>query len=255
MIDPAARHAFLARLIVAIARAPGGDALVLRGGMAMRAWLPRGAARATRDLDYAIDPSVLGTYDVAAIRAIVDAALVDADPPFARASLTAGPIWADTEFPGVRLGVDLRAPPPAPRLTLDVGFGDPLVPAPTTIAIDGVEVRCVRPETQLAWKLHVVCELGPRFRPKDLADLVALVAHAPLDDAALGPAIDAAFTSRGYTWAQAVDTLRARHLSTKAARTAFAPPYRERWGELPDVVATIRARLDPILSAYDPSRR
>ena len=240
----ALRHHLLAHLVERVARTAGGDGFVLRGGMLMRAWLAPEPYRATRDLDYIAD----FPFDRDVVHARFAAALAPPHDPIAieTRDLVAQPIWEGTEFPGVRLTVALGVGAPDQRVSIDVGFHDPLVPAPATIAFGATRVRAVRPETQLAWKLHALAEIGASFRPKDLADLTMIVARVPLVDADLLPAIRAAFESRAFTLAQARATLAAPHFATKTARTYFAP-YRARVGELADAIAAVRARLDPIL--------
>jgi hypothetical protein len=159
-------------------------------------------------------------------------------------------IWLDTEFPGVRLTCALDVRGQEHAVTMDIGFHDPLVPPPISLVIDGVEVRCVRPETQVAWKLHALAEMGASFRPKDLADLWRITSRVPLDDALLPPAIVAAFESRGYPITDATELFDRPYWDTKSARVRWTP---NRSGPgvpaLPKALAEVRERLRVALEA------
>jgi hypothetical protein len=216
------------------------DAFVLRGGLLTALWIaPR--SRPTRDLDFVGD----FPFDVADTQRRFAPALaldlgdeVQIDP----ASLRASPMWLDSEFPGVRLGFRLGLRAIDQELSIDVGFNDPLVPAAVERGIEGDPIRVVRPETQLAWKLHALAEMTTSWRPKDLADANLIIAHVPLVDDDLVPAITAAFQSRGYSRARATGLFDDAHWPTKTSRL--------RWGTstppLADVVAAVRMRLAPI---------
>src|SRR5262249_20922169 len=149
-----------------LARAPdrGGDAFVLRGGLLTRAWVaPR--TRPTRDLDFVADfefgvDETLQRF-VRGLRVDLDDDVrIDVD------RITARGIWLETAFPGVHLTLPVGFGAADQELGVDVGFGDPLVPATTFIQLANTAVRAVRPETQVAWKLHALAEMGASWRPK-----------------------------------------------------------------------------------------
>jgi hypothetical protein len=228
----AVRHHLLAGVIDRVART--GDDFVLRGGMLTRIWIDP-AYRSTRDLDFVGDFA----FDVEATRARFATALALALPDeIVVDGLTAEGIWLDTAFPGVRLRLAIGLGRADDALAIDVGFGDPLVPEPIRLATG---IRAVRPETQLAWKLHALAEMQASFRPKDLADLWLLATHVALDPALVALAIPPAFESRGFTLA-AARVLDAPYWATKTSRVRWEP-YRERIGELAAVVETVRAML------------
>jgi hypothetical protein len=240
------RHQVLIGIVERLARAPDGGSFVLRGGLLTRLWIaPR--RRTTRDLDYVGDFA----FDVDDTRrrfapalqiALPDEVCIDAG------SLTAHGIWLDSAFPGVRLALQVghgRADQP---LTIDIGFNDPLVPPATTIALPNAQVRAVRPETQLAWKLHALAEMGEAWRPKDLADLWLITSRVALVASDLPPAIEAAFTSRGYRVEDAVRLLDQPYWTTKTARVRWTA---DKTGapELPVVLTAVRGHLGPVLEA------
>lgn len=244
----AVRHHLILGAIARIARAPEGEAFVLRGGMLTRAWIAP-LRRPARDLDYVGD----FPFDVADTARRLAPALAMELPDgvqldAARAAVRG--IWLDTEFPGVRVELAIGLGRPDQRLSIDIGFRDPLVPAAAPIELDGgVVVRAVRPETQLAWKLHGLAEMGASWRPKDLADLWAIATRVPLDPAALPLAIAAAFESRGFPISAAAAVLASPHWATKTARVRWASQPRDGVPDLEQTLADVRERLAPVLEA------
>ncbi|HSK04143.1 MAG TPA: nucleotidyl transferase AbiEii/AbiGii toxin family protein [Kofleriaceae bacterium] len=242
----AVRHHLILGVIARIARAPEGASFVLRGGMLTRAWIAP-LRRPARDLDYVGD----FPFDVedTARRLAPALAMERADGVHidaARAAVRG--IWLDTAFPGVRVDLAIGLGRADQRLSIDVGFRDPLVPPAAWIDLDdGTSVPAVRPETQLAWKLHGLAEMGASWRPKDLADLWAIATRVPLDPAALPPAIEAAFVSRGFPISAATSALTAPHWETKTARLRWAAQPRDGVPDLAQTLADVRARLSPVL--------
>jgi hypothetical protein len=244
------RHHLLEGVLRRVARLPAAEGFVLRGGLLTRA-LVGAKLRSTRDLDFVGD-FPFDVDEVAHRFAPVVTDAVDDGIRFDPNRFTARGIWMNTSFPGVRL--DLWADPgtTAQAVSVDIGFGDPLVPAavwldyPTLLPEAPVRLRVCRPETLLAWKMHGLAEMGTGWRPKDLADLWLIGNHVPLESAALPPAIEAAFVSRGCRTEDAVGLFDRPHWATKTARV--------RWdackGSLPalaEVVANVRRQLAPAL--------
>jgi hypothetical protein len=250
----AVRHHLILGVIARIAAAPEGAGFVLRGGALTRAWVAP-LRRPARDLDYVGD-FPFSVEDTARRLAPALAAEHPGDVPdgvqidAARAA-TRG-IWLDTLFPGVRVELAIGLHRADQRLSIDIGFGDPLVPPAGLVRLDAdviasVVARAVRPETQLAWKLHGLAEMGGSWRPKDLADLWAIATRVPLDDDALGPAITAAFESRGMAAAQAAAVLHGPHWATMTARVRWAARPRDGVPDLAQTLAHVRERLAPVL--------
>ncbi len=241
----AVRHHLATGIAARLGHTLHAGSFVLRGGLLTRAWIAP-HRRPTLDLDYvgdfAFDLGETVRRFTPALSCTLDDEIEIAD------QLTANGMWLDSGFPGVRLGLRLGIGRADQELTIDVGFGDPLVPAATVIRLPhtDIEVRACRPETQLGWKLHGLAEMGPSWRPKDLADLWRITAYVALDAQDLALAIDAAFSSRGYTLADAIGVLRDDRWASKTARV--------RWGdqptlpELPQVLADVRAKLAPALA-------
>jgi hypothetical protein len=247
----AVRHHLLEGLLRRLARLPCAGELVLRGGLMTRAWVaPR--VRPTRDLDLVGDFPFDLAETTRRFRGVLDEQVEDGlelDP----ARFGAQGIWLDTDFPGVRVTLGARLWGSAPEeLTVDIGFGDPLVPEagwldyPALQPLPAARVRACCPETMAAWKLHGLAERGASWRPKDLADLWLIVRHVALRPEALPPAIEAAFVSRAFTLQQAADTLQLPHWSTKSARVRWAS-HRGGLPELGVVLDELRTALAPAL--------
>ena len=225
---------------------PASQDFVLRGGYLTREWIDP-LPRPTEDLDFVgdfpfgIDETIERFLPALAVE-LDDGVRIDPSKLVARG------IWLDTEFPGVHIDIAIGVDRADQRLGIDVGFNDPVVP-PAVRWPNGV--RAVRPETQLAWKLHGLVEMGDQWRPKDLADLWLIATRVPLDPALLPPAIAAAFTSRGFTIAQAIRAFDDERWATKSARVRWAS---QRGLALPDVIGELRARLAPAFATLEKGR-
>lgn len=252
------RHHVLEGVLRRVARLARPDSFVLRGGMLTRLWAAP-TARPADDLDF------VGTfpYSVEETARRFAPALRDTDiddgVAFDPDGLRARAMWLDTGFPGVRLGIRVGLERPERELQIDVGFGDPLVPAAKLVEYpaatgDAARVWCAAPETMVGWKLHGLAETGERrWRPKDLYDLCLITENVGLNLDELVSAIAVAFTSRGYRTADAPAVFGAA--SWWGEKTAHA-----RWREfcergaglgipedLAEVVARVERRLRPTL--------
>jgi hypothetical protein len=176
---------------------------VLRGSLLLGAWCP-GRARPAADVDYLVE----GDFDADAMTRLAEAVVAVAPPELVleRAERT----WIETAFPGLRAHVR-AGDADGVRFHVDFAFGDPLSLPARRVEVPGVGgVRACAPETAFAWKLHGLVEFGPgRWRAKDLHDLDLLLAHVPMDAAALRPAVELAFASRSLPLA-ALDDFRTR---------------------------------------------
>lgn len=238
------RHLLLEGVLRRITALPDQERFVLRGGLLTRAWVAP-LPRPTRDLDFVGDLP----FDVGDVARRFAPILMDPRKDgivLAADGLRAMGTWLHTDFPGVRITLAVGWGTVDQEITIDVGFGDPLVPSPLdidylTLSGDLLRVRAVRPETQLAWKLHGLAEQGDTWRPKDLADLWRIVRRVPLDATLLPEAIEAAFLSRGFSIEDALGILQRAFWQTKTARV--------RWATVPgapdlaSTLETVRAAL------------
>jgi hypothetical protein len=243
--DEMRRHVMLG-VVGRLARTPARDQLVLRGGLLTSLWLDP-VPRPTRDLDFVGD----FPFDLATTRDAFAPTLttpLDDDVVLDPDSLRASGLWLDTPFPGVRLVFRCGLGATDQELSIDVGFHDPLVPATVERDVRGATIRTIRPELQLAWKLHALAEMTASWRPKDLSDVALILRHVPIVDSDLVAAIVPAFRSRGFSRASAVELFAAAYWPTKTSRVRWdrrEPP-------LADTVAAVRARLEPIFQELPP---
>jgi hypothetical protein len=253
------RHRLLEGALLRLARLPDADHFVLRGGMLLRLWF-RPLARPAADLDlvstlpFGVAETARRLVPLLADRGVDDG--VTFDPERFRVE----GIWLNTDFPGVRLFASGAADGVEDEFSVDVTFGEPLVPKPepAEYPVPGrglaARLRVCRPETITGRKLHALAHMGVlHWRPKDLNDLRLLLGRVPMNQADLPEAIAASFTSRGDAPADAralfgrdawwsLKTARARwHDFVKESKGQEAP------GDLARVVAEVAGRLAPIL--------
>lgn len=207
-----------------VERSPHASRMIVRGSLVTRRFFPK---RVCEDVDHLVQD----VKKASELDAIAD----DIAGPLITSRKT---IWADTDFPGLRLELG--------ELQVDLGFGDPLSLPPERVEIEGAMVLAARPESMIAWKMHGLVELGPRgrWRPKDLYDAY-LYASLDLDRDLVREAVRVAFASRGH--------------STELMRPMFedstwgaSSGSRKRWKrfrktvthapDLPDVIAKVRGR-------------
>jgi hypothetical protein len=238
-------------------RSSQADTLVLRGGLLTQLWVgPQ--RRATRDGDF------LGLFprDLDDTKRRLSDVLTTEDEDgvsFDSGTLRGEVIWQETDFPGHRFLLACSVTGQKLDLQIDVGFGDPLVPAaqwidyPTLLG-STVRVQAVRPELLAAWKLDGLFDHGPKRWPaKDLFDLYLLTAHCRLELDVLTEAIRVAFEAHDDPLAAIPDVLYSRAWwEAEAARNKWAKFLAQATvpvpHDLPEVAATVARRLRPALA-------
>jgi hypothetical protein len=255
----ATRHRLLEGILLRLARLPDADQFILRGGMLMRLWF-RPLARPAGDLDlvsvfpFSVDETARRFVPLLADRGVEDGVIFDAQ------RFRVEGIWLNTDFPGVRLYLCGEVDGVEDDLSVDVTFGEPLVPPPDLGAYSMLgcaltaHLWMCRPETITGRKLHALMHMGKlHWRPKDLYDLYLLLARVPMNVADLPAAIAASFTSRGNAaadprsifagdswWAMKVSRARWQDFVRQS-------PGQQVPGSLAGVVAEVAGRLGPIL--------
>jgi hypothetical protein len=180
--------------------AHAGD-LLLRGGLLTQLWVGV-RLRETADLDFLglFPRDTEGTQDRLLVILTDD---LDDEVVFDPGTLRGAVIWQETDFPGLRFVLQARVVNWEMEVQIDVGFGDPVVPAAEWIDYpcllgNSARVQAARPELMTAWKLHGLFERGiRRWQPKDLYDLYLLTGHCGLDQAVLTEAVRVAFAAHG----------------------------------------------------------
>ncbi|WP_158501537.1 nucleotidyl transferase AbiEii/AbiGii toxin family protein [Vitiosangium sp. GDMCC 1.1324] len=245
---------FLEGALCRVAGAPAlREAVVLRGGLLVRQWSGP-VHRPVDDLDFLWTEPFAPELIASGLRTALASEVGDG-VVFDAASASEELIWAETANPGVRLRVPARAMGVTAELQIDVGCNDPLDPpaswceVPT--ASGPVQVRAVRPETMLAWKVHGLFERGRgRWRAKDLWDVDVLSRHAPREDAAFQRALRLAFESRGMTLSELDRLLEGQFGTSRGSRRRWERFRKERGApelpeQLPELIARVAAFLRP----------
>jgi hypothetical protein len=253
------RHRLLEGVLLRLARLPAAGRLILRGGMLMRLWF-RPVARPAADLDlvstlpFNVEETARQFTLLFKDRGVDDGVTFDAE------RFRAEGIWLNTNYPGVRLFASGEVDGVEDDCTVDVTFGEPLVPEPelgeypTLGRAPAARLWMCRPETITGRKLHALTHMGVlHWRPKDLNDLRLLLGRVPMRAADLPEAIAVSFTSRGDTpadarslfgrdawWGMKTSTARWRDFA-RESRGQEVP------GDLARVVAEVAGRLGPIL--------
>ena len=122
----------LERLLYRISRSPHEAEFILKGAMLFTVW-SKHAHRATKDLDLLGSGTpdldrLAGVFREVAMLPVEDDGIV-----FDPARVQARRIKEDAEYEGVRVTLEGRLGSAKLALQVDVGFGDSVTPAPTTI--------------------------------------------------------------------------------------------------------------------------
>ncbi|EOD33607.1 hypothetical protein EMIHUDRAFT_229565 [Emiliania huxleyi CCMP1516] len=251
-------------------RTPHRELLVLRGGLLLRGYCPQ-TPRQPADLDF------LGEHEndleatLAMLRDVCTVAVGDG-LEFDAQGVVGERTWTETEHPALKASVPyrLRCDAGWETCSVDVGWGDPLVPPAHAVALRAVVggrvpcARAARLETLFGWKLHGLFEREaaglsaqgiPKgyWRPKDLFDLYLMARCGALDAALLPAAVEVAFSSRGYPLSRVVRVAHGHFASGPTSKKNWA-----RWraslldahgGALPPHTLAVPAEPAPCVAA------
>lgn len=253
------RHRLLEGILLRLARLPDADRFVLRGGMLLRHWF-RPLDRPAADLDlastlsFSVEETAKRFVPLLADRGIADGVTFNTE------RFRIEPIWLNTDFPGVRIFAFGLANGCEGEFSIDVTYGEPLVPEPelhdypTLCRRMSARVWMCRPETIIGRKLHAIWHMGMmHWRPKDLNDLRLIFERVPIRANMLQEAITLSYTSRGEAPAEArlifgPDSWWKMKMSVARWHDFFeASPGSKVPYELSKVVAYVAERLNPVL--------
>ncbi|MCR6659667.1 MAG: nucleotidyl transferase AbiEii/AbiGii toxin family protein [Asticcacaulis sp.] len=189
---------FLYRLSISKYR----DRFILKGGLLVTLWVDD-AMRVTRDVD------LLGQGDDNPDRlketfAEIFSIEVDDGLTFDPARLIAEAIREEVEYGGTRLKTVALLEKTRISITIDIGFGDAVAPAPMDIDFPNLldreasSIRAYPPTTVIAEKFQAMVNLGLiNGRMKDYYDIWAIPQSLSVNQDALDAAIEATFSRRG----------------------------------------------------------
>jgi NACalpha-BTF3-like transcription factor len=129
--------------------------------------------------------------------------VVDDGLRFDAESIVTDDIRDDQEYHGIRVRLVGYLGNARIAIQIDVGFGDAITPAPTTIDYPAIldfpppRIRAYHPATVVAEKFNAMVILGMmNSRLKDFYDVYTILQHMGLDESQLADAIHATFRRR-----------------------------------------------------------
>ncbi len=198
------------RLLYRLAHSRYRENFILKGGALLFAH-DRFSARPTLDIDFMgthIDNDPLNIKaafsEVCQIKCVEDAVVFHAD------TMTVADIAVEKRYPGVRITVTVTLDTIRQDVSMDIGFGDIVVPAPVVLDYptmldndDRLEVLAYSIETVIAEKFQTAIERGEaNSRMKDFYDLYTLLETASVDSDALKEAIATTFANRKTVYSE-----------------------------------------------------
>jgi len=248
-------------LLARIAASRYRDDFALKGGVLLAAFSLR---RPTRDID--LQATGIANDPTTVLTRVTDIAAINADDglTFDRKTITAQPIREDETYAGVRVRLVATLGRAQIPVGIDVNFGDPIWPAPTTITMPRLVHIGQRPVRILGYPLPMVIaekvvtalergEANTRWR--DFADILTISSTHDIPASDLRAALQTVAAHRGTL-------LRPLHL----ALTAMPEVAQIKWStwrrrqphadQLPeqfdDLLRTIAAFTDPVLEDPPP---
>ena len=199
---------FQERLIYRMSQTPYRQNFYLKGGALMYAH-ERFAARPTLDIDFlGNDISNDGERIVAAFREICSVPCEEDGARYDVEHINSKSITELKDYHGVRLSIPVSMDTVAQVLTMDIGFGDVVTPAPVDLDypsllghLPSANILAYSLETVVAEKMHAVIDLADQSsRMKDYYDLYQILNTQELDTEVLKEAITRTFENRhtGY---------------------------------------------------------
>ncbi|WP_441247895.1 nucleotidyl transferase AbiEii/AbiGii toxin family protein [Kitasatospora sp. McL0602] len=243
-----ARRAAMELVLTALAGTPWAAHLVLRGSVALAAWI--GAeAREPGDLDFVVVPESWAMPEPRTARMLTEIALaaeelsLGGEIRISAAEAVSEEIWTYDRVPGCRLVLPWTAPGTAGgTVQLDFVFNEYLHtdPEPTTVA-EGVTLNAATPELSLAWKLcWLLTDL--HAQGKDLYDAVLLAERYPLRPEVFHAAYLEA-DLRAATLPYGLDGL--EQLAAEVEWDHFAAEYPSVTGDAQEYVLRLMVALEP----------
>ena len=250
----------LERFLYRLGRSPFRQQFVLKGALMLTAWQSP-YARPTRDIDLlgrtdnTVEHIVSTIQEICQQPAPEDGLVFDAD------SATGETIIEAADYAGVRVRFAAYLGTARVPMQVDIGFGDPVVPAPSPVRLPTVldlptsELLGYSRESMVAEKVQVMVYLAEvNSRMKDFYDVWWLANHFDFDGPLLARAIRETFH-----WRQTPIALDAVAFSDRFTKDdtkqgqwqAFIQRLRpeDAPGTLPEVVETIAALILPVFKA------
>jgi Nucleotidyl transferase AbiEii toxin, Type IV TA system len=255
----------LERFLARLADGQHREKFVLKGGMLLAALSAR---RPTVDADLLATHLSNQTEEVLA--RVIEIADTPIDPDdgvrYLTDSARARIIREGDLYSGVRVTMNATVADASVKLQLDINFGDPMTPAPSTITYPGlrddfppVRILGYPLPTVLAEKLTTAIQLGAaNSRIRDFADAWTLTGIHDLDASQMRAALEATAAHRRIT----LSPLSASVADLATTRANGYTTYRRRLGEdgthlpadLTTLIGDVIAFIDPLFQGGAPQR-
>lgn len=195
---------FQERLLYRMSQTRYRDNFYLKGGALLYAF-ERFAARPTLDIDFlGHNISNEGNIVIAAFREICSVPYEEDGIIFDIEHITAQNITEFKDYHGIRLSIPVQMDTISQVMTMDIGFGDVVIPSPVCLEyplllehLPVPNILAYSIETVIAEKMHAVIDLADQSsRMKDYYDLFNLLSKEKYDSETLQEAIIRTFESR-----------------------------------------------------------
>lgn len=204
---------FHERLLFRLSKSDYREQFILKGGALLYAF-EKFMPRPTLDIDFMgrrIDNDK--EKILSAFKSIAAMSYPEDGITFHHEIMTANDITVEKKYPGVRINMTANIGTYMQNLTLDIGFGDIIVPSPTELeyptifdAMEEPAIMAYSLETVVAEKFQTMIDRG-RFnsRMKDYFDLYRIFSVHKFDEPLLSEAIKATFQNRGTEFVEKHD--------------------------------------------------
>ena len=247
----------LERILYRLSQSAHADHFLLKGALLFTLWydMPH---RTTRDADLL----GFGASDLESItQTFRDIASVEVDDGivFDPASVSVEEIRKDAGYAGARVLITGEIAKARCKTQIDIGFGDAVTPGPVHAVypvliadLPAPRLRTYPVYTVISEKLHAIALLGiTNSRLKDYLDLRVLLDREALNANTLARAIAATFIRRGMPVPAVLPIGLTDEFATDSSRQAMWHAFLKKneitITPLPDVVAKLRAILEPAL--------
>ena len=251
-----AMERFLYRLSVSEHR----DRFILKGALMLTVWEIE-PPRTTRDIDLLghMENSVDVIADI--MREVCMQDMEQDGLRFDPATVTSEQIIEHGMYEGVRIGLRGYLKNAEVVMRLDIGFGDPVVPAPavldypTILDMPKPVLRGYTRESAIAEKFQAMVKLGEiNSRMKDFYDIQLLARQFDFDGDVLSEAIRRTFEQRNTPLPADTLVFQSSFAEQDARQNQWRAFIRRQRLEsaperFPDVVQTIRAFLEPVMQS------
>ena len=196
----------LERVVCRLSVSSFAEMFALKGGILLYALFDGQFARATADIDLLCEAVSTGKDRIDTIFHQILALDMDDGLVFDPSTVSIADIAEHNVFPGVRVMAQALLERTRVPVTIDIGFGDEIVPEHRKIdfpsLLEGKQhsIRAYSTESVIAEKLEAIASLGfLNSRYKDFFDIYLLAQHFPFHGEVLVKAVKTTFTNRKTT--------------------------------------------------------